>query len=113
MSFSSFDSFVGVAKRFPRDTAYLLFYQKQPNESIGEDVEAVAEVAEVKLKTDLKMIVEADNVKFMREKERTASSSANSLTTSSNFNNRKGPPGGAGAGGCGGGSFNTPGRFIC
>ena len=102
VSFSSFDSFKNVSKRFPRDTAYLLFYQKVKHECDSH----------LPSKSELKMCVEQDNIKFMREKER----QSNSGGASSLFGNKK--PGDRndddlGGRGCGGGGFNNPGRFVC
>ena len=37
VSFTTFDSFKTISKRFPRDTAYLLFYQKVTTKS-SEDI---------------------------------------------------------------------------
>ena len=126
VSLTNFQNFKNVSKTFPRDTAYLLFYHREPDQSDQETGDA-AEGVEANViensssgrhhglaRSDLKMIVEADNVKFMREKERSASSSSSSTTTmSTNFNHRRGGGSGGSSGGCGGGGFNTPGRFIC
>ena len=86
MSLSSFESFKSVFKRFPRDTAYVLFYQKisQNSENMENTAEnkqensIVAEASPIqpvipKLNGEVKLNVENDNVKFMREKERNSS----------------------------------------
>ena len=62
VSFSSWEEFCGVSKRFSRDTAYQLFYKKK---GLNTDLEVKRP-----LRADLKMAVEKDNVKFLREKER-------------------------------------------
>ena len=67
------------------------------------------------------MNVERDNIKFMREKERSAASSLFSPSTSATSNrwpNKKDgdeddEDGGGGGRGCGGNDFNAPGRFVC
>ena len=38
VSFTSFESFKTISKRFPRDTAYLLFYQKVTTKSKVENL---------------------------------------------------------------------------
>lgn len=104
VSFSSFQSFKSVSKRFPRDTAYLLFYQKVAGGGkLQQD--------KINLRTDLKMSVENDNIKFMREKER-----INSLNKTKPHHDQDQNPGRGGSGGggsCGGGGFNAPARFVC
>ena len=39
VSFSSYESFGNVTKRFPKDTAYLLFYQQMPDNGVDDDDE--------------------------------------------------------------------------
>ena len=90
--------------RFPRDTAYLLFYQKVQNPApiLGSNAQ---------LKTDLKMCVEQDNIKFMREKEKISQNGSKNVSSWLKRPNNDDDPGGRG--GCGGGGFNSPGRFVC
>lgn len=38
VSFTSFESFKTISKRFPRDTAYLLFYQKVTTKSNDQNL---------------------------------------------------------------------------
>ena len=96
VSLSSFESFKSVFKRFPRDTAYVMFYQKisQNNNSNLEDenitennkdqenkqenslVAGASSPAIPKLNSEVKLNVENDNVKFMREKERNSSAAS-------------------------------------
>ena len=95
VSLSSFESFKSVFKRFPRDTAYVMFYQKisQNNNSNLEDenitennkdqenkqensLVAGASSPIPKLNSEVKLNVENDNVKFMREKERNSSAAS-------------------------------------
>ena len=69
------------------------------------------------------MNVERDNIKFMREKERSLTSASALFappSTSSDLRRKKdgdsdedGGLGGGGGRGCGGSDFNTPGRFVC
>ena len=101
VSFSSFDSFKNVSKRFPRDTAYLLFYQKVKSESN----------VNLPSKSELKMCVEQDNIKYMREKERQNTSSSSSFFGGKKPGDRNDDD--LGGRGCGGGGFNNPGRFVC
>ncbi len=107
VSFSSFESFKSVSKRFPRDTAYLLFYQKVSSQP---DVTGAEPEVKLGLRTDLKMNVENDNVRFMREKERmkaSKSSQNHGWSPKKDDNNDKGS-----GRGCGGGGFNEPARFV-
>ena len=125
VSLSSFESFKNVFRRFPRDTAYVLFYQKinlqQPQSEAEKEATTVGTLSSSttsKLNSEVKLIVEKDNVKFMREKERNSSSSAASNTKSMSSwprnNDGDGDSNGSsGSRGCGGNSFNSPGRFVC
>ena len=102
VSLSSFESFKSVFKRFPRDTAYVMFYQKISQNNISnledenitennnKDQENKQETSLVggvsspmiqqpaipKLNSEVKLNVENDNVKFMREKERNSSAAS-------------------------------------
>ena len=87
VSLSSFESFKSVFKRFPRDTAYVLFYQKISQNSNLENTEKDQNKQEnspiqpspppiPKLNSEVKLNVENDNVKFMREKERNSSAAS-------------------------------------
>ena len=80
VTYSTFESFLSLSKKFPVDTAYVLFYKKINNQASSE-FEA-SEGSKASLRKDLKMIVERDNINFMREKERSALSPASSSTTS-------------------------------
>ena len=106
VSFSSFEDFMSVTKRFPRDVAYQLFYRKQ---SSG----AGTEVKVRPLRADLKMAVEKDNLKLLREKERSSSSSSGTSSGASYSNWKDDGSSGGGGAGCGGGGFNSPGRLVC
>ena len=107
VSFSSFESFKNVSKRFPRDTAYVLFYQK-----IQNDNDAFGNLSQ--LKTELKMCVEQDNIKFMREKEKISQNGSKSMSNwMKRPHDRNNDDDQGGRGGCGGGGFNNPGRFVC
>ncbi len=125
VSFSTFESFKNVSKRFPRDAAYQLFYRKTFGREAASQGQRQAtpsrETASPSrrlLRHDLKMAVEKDNLKFLREKERSASKSSSSSSGSSPLwqQNRRWDDdgsGGGGGGGCGGGGFNSPGRLVC
>ena len=116
VSFATFESFKTVSKRFPRDAAYQLFYRK--TSSTRQEGPLPASIARRPLRSELRKAVEDDNLKFLREKERSSTSSASS-TSSSLWSQRKdddgrgGGGGGGGMGGCGGGGFNSPGRLVC
>ena len=80
VKYSNFESFLRDSKKFPADTAYVLFYQKIDNEPSLEIQTSTA--SKGSLPKELKMLVERDNIKFMREKERSSLSSSNSSSTS-------------------------------
>ena len=65
------------------------------------------------MRRELKMSVENDNIKFMREKERSSNSSVKNISNSWFKDDRNDPDDLGGSRGCGGGGFNTPGRFVC
>ena len=71
VTFSTFESFINMSKKFPVDTAYVLFYQKVENDKEGSSISGTSSTT----RKDLKMAVERDNIKFMREKERSSMSS--------------------------------------
>ncbi|XP_064481612.1 ubiquitin carboxyl-terminal hydrolase 35-like [Ornithodoros turicata] len=69
---SSFSAFEGLTRRFPRDTAYLLFYKRI--NSVPTDVESSSGSDDNMLTDDnidpsLKAVVEADNAKYFEEQE--------------------------------------------
>ena len=125
VSLSSFESFKNVFRRFPRDTAYVLFYQKislqQPQSEAEKETTTttvgLSSSTTTKLNSEVKLIVEKDNVKFMREKERNSSTAASNTKSMSSWprnNDGDGDSNGSsGSRGCGGNSFNSPGRFVC
>ena len=76
VTYSTFESFINMSKKFPVDTAYVLFYQKVESDKTEANTPLPSAT-----RKDLKMAVERDNIKFMREKERSALSSS-SLSTS-------------------------------
>ena len=59
------------------------------------------------------MSVENDNIKFMREKERSSNASVKNISNSWQFKDDRNDPDQDRSRGCGGGGFNTPGRFVC
>lgn len=114
VSFATFDSFRNVSKRFPRDTAYLLFYRKQ-NEAQPESGNGNKTTKRRPLRADLKMAVEKDNLNFIREKEKSKRSVSNT-NVNWNLNSRRPEDeddnGSGGVGGCGGGGLDTTARLV-
>ena len=107
VSFSTFQSFKNLTSRFPRDSAYQLWY-KRADRSEGEAKPAPKRP----LRADLKTAVERDNISFFREKERSNSSGRKPAAYASVMPSRR-PPGsdrdGSGeGGGGGGGGFDSP-----
>ena len=70
VTYSNFETFLSHSKKFPVDTAYVLFYQKI-NSRVSTNSE-LSQSVKAPLRNDLKMVVDRDNIKFMREKERSA-----------------------------------------
>ena len=75
VTYSNFESFLNLSKKFPVDTAYVLFYQKV-NKCTASSTEEAFTTSKEPLRKNLKMVVERDNIKFMREKERSAALSS-------------------------------------
>ena len=75
VTYSNFESFLNLSKKFPVDTAYVLFYQKV-NKCTASSTEEAFTTLKEPLRKNLKMVVERDNIKFMREKERSAALSS-------------------------------------
>jgi len=113
VTYSTFESFINMSKKFPVDTAYVLFYQKVENDKEGSIISGTSSTT----RKDLKMAVERDNIKFMREKERSSMSSNRPSTSLKDFGKKdddEDDKNNGGSLGCGGNSgFNSPGRFIC
>ncbi|XP_071949587.1 ubiquitin carboxyl-terminal hydrolase 38-like [Antedon mediterranea] len=115
---SSYESFSKVMKHFNRDSAYVLFY-KRSDDSVDGDSEAAALVRA--LPSHLKELVEADNMKFLKEQEAAAKRNQKRVSYSTenisyhrpeDSDDRDGPSQGFGGGG--GGGFNTHvNRFVC
>ena len=59
------------------------------------------------------MSVENDNIKFMREKERSSNASVKNISNSWQFKDDRNDPDQDRSRGCGGGGFNTLSRFVC
>ena len=66
VSLSSFESFKSVFKRSPRDTAYVLFYEKDPQNS-NSLIQPAPSPSVPKLNSEVELNVENDNAKFLRE----------------------------------------------
>ena len=95
VSFSDFNGFKNVFKQFPRDTAYQLFYKRKTANN-GQ-----AERLKRPLRADLKSAVEKDNLKFMREKERSGKVQQSVKNSYSRFNGDDNDGGGGYGGGMG------------
>lgn len=111
VSFSSFESFKAMTSLFPRDAAYQLFYRRR-----GSSSDAAKVVFKRPLRADLKTAVDADNLRFLREKERVASGGGTITQNNLGKDNfkRDGDDDDDSAGGGGfGGGFNSPGRLVC
>ncbi|XP_038055515.1 ubiquitin carboxyl-terminal hydrolase 38-like [Patiria miniata] len=121
VSFSSYDSFGNVTKRFPKDTAYVLFYRQVPEESneqsgcqTGSDTSPV-ELREKPLKKNLQERVKKDNAQYLKEREleartmalRTSQGLENFSSNRRDFDDRNDPPSG-----CGGGGGMEPPRLV-
>nr|XP_054755148.1 ubiquitin carboxyl-terminal hydrolase 38-like [Lytechinus pictus] len=126
---SRFDSFGKVTQRFPRDTAYVLFYRKCDDEyGSGDSIDSVMQKAvpsssssssympsvlkEKHLRKDLQDAIQKDNLHYIQEREIEAReaalrkqrpASAAKPFYSRNFDDKNDPPGGCGLGGGGGG----------
>ncbi|XP_022244261.1 ubiquitin carboxyl-terminal hydrolase 35-like isoform X1 [Limulus polyphemus] len=92
VSFSSYKSLSNLSKRFPRDTAYVLFYRKQP----------LTERIQPHLKEELREMVAKDNANFLLEVELKSKKQQEKILKNwtSNWKDDDSPPP---AGGCGGG----------
>ncbi|XP_064636742.1 ubiquitin carboxyl-terminal hydrolase 38-like [Lineus longissimus] len=122
VSFSSYESFSSVTKRFSRDTAYVLFYKKMTKPGDHAENGQLNEWTEAPIRRDLKEAVERDNRAFFEEQERTARLKSRQKR-SSNFgasppffrypdDDKGGPPGSCGGGGGFGGLNNDGPRFV-
>ncbi|XP_074650659.1 ubiquitin carboxyl-terminal hydrolase 38-like [Tubulanus polymorphus] len=127
VSYSNFESFSGVTKRFSRDTAYVLCYKRLDLEddetSTQHDLDdsLQAAVLDGPLRKDLHDIVQKDNLAMICEQERTRKrreSMSESNTPASYFHwddesdDGTGPPGNCGGTGFGGLDSSGP-RFVC
>lgn len=69
VSFGDFQSFKEVGKQFPRDVAYQLLYKKMES---TDETRPQRIVSRKPLRADLKSALDKDNLKFLREKERSS-----------------------------------------
>uniref|UniRef100_T1IWW7 Ubiquitin carboxyl-terminal hydrolase n=1 Tax=Strigamia maritima TaxID=126957 RepID=T1IWW7_STRMM len=107
VSYCNFKSFGTVTKRFPKDTAYVLFYRKcssDPAEVQQTDPKSLA------LKKEVRDMIDKDNVLFLQDKEMDAQLSRchgviKPYTWKSDKDDNNPPPGNCG-GGFGGISYN-------
>lgn len=97
---ASYSSIEGLTRRFPKDTAYVLFY-KQINSTLAYQ-EAQA-TAQDKIHPNLRHLVDVDNINYMEEQEakskRARWSTAKNNDNGDSFEGGPSPP----TGGCGGG----------
>ncbi|XP_019385967.1 PREDICTED: ubiquitin carboxyl-terminal hydrolase 35 [Crocodylus porosus] len=120
VSFSSFESVSNVTSFFPKDTAYVLFYQQRPGKQsctvYAEASDAVQLHGEPSLNKDLMEAISKDNILYLQEQEKEARNRAayiSALPKSPlwwrDFDRDKddeGSSGGCGSAAGGGGSFH-------
>ncbi|NXO58009.1 UBP38 hydrolase, partial [Aramus guarauna] len=113
VTFTSFQSVQNVTNKFPRDTAYVLFYKKQNSTSGFNSANG-----DPPLQKDLMDAVMKDNKLYLQEQELSARTQAlQAASTSCSFRpngfDDNDPPGSCGpTGGGGGGGFSTVGRLV-
>ncbi|KAK1174891.1 ubiquitin carboxyl-terminal hydrolase 38-like isoform X1 [Acipenser oxyrinchus oxyrinchus] len=132
VTFTSFQSVQNVTCRFPKDTAYVLFYKKQdPTKGVnGSTINGMRLNAEPPLQKELMDAITKDNKLYLQEQELNARTRAlQAASTSCSFRPNGfddndppgscGPTGGGGGGGGGGaggggggGGFNTISRLV-
>eukprot|EP00062_Callorhinchus_milii_P012592 gi/632959801/ref/XP_007895834.1/ PREDICTED: ubiquitin carboxyl-terminal hydrolase 38 [Callorhinchus milii] len=121
VTFTSFQSVQNVTSRFPKDTAYVLFYRKQDagHGVLPSAINGVWVNGEPPLQKELMDAITKDNKLYLQEQElsaRTRALQASSTTCSfrpHGFDDND-PPGSCGpsGGGGGGGGFNTISRLV-
>ncbi|NXL06252.1 UBP38 hydrolase, partial [Mesembrinibis cayennensis] len=120
VTFTSFQSVQKITSRFPKDTAYVLFYKKQ-NSTCGFNNNSANGLwvnGDPPLQKDLMDAITKDNKLYLQEQELSARTQALQAATAScsfrpNGFDDNDPPGSCGpTGGGGGGGFSTVGRLV-
>uniref|UniRef100_A0A8C3EPI8 Ubiquitin carboxyl-terminal hydrolase n=1 Tax=Corvus moneduloides TaxID=1196302 RepID=A0A8C3EPI8_CORMO len=120
VTFTSFQSVQKITSRFPKDTAYVLFYKKQ-NSTCGFNTNPANGLwvnGDPPLQKDLMDAITKDNKLYLQEQELSARTQALQAASAScsfrpNGFDDNDPPGSCGpTGGGGGGGFSTVGRLV-
>ncbi|NXH13983.1 UBP38 hydrolase, partial [Bucco capensis] len=120
VTFTSFQSVQKITSRFPKDTAYVLFYKKQ-NSTCGFNTSSANGLwvnGDPPLQKDLMDAITKDNKLYLQEQELSARTQALQAASAScsfrpNGFDDNDPPGSCGpTGGGGGGGFSTVGRLV-
>nr|XP_009687578.1 PREDICTED: ubiquitin carboxyl-terminal hydrolase 38 [Struthio camelus australis] len=120
VTFTSFQSVQKITSRFPKDTAYVLFYKKQSN-TCGFSTNSANGLwvnGDPPLQKDLMDAITKDNKLYLQEQELSARTQALQAASAScsfrpNGFDDNDPPGSCGpTGGGGGGGFSTVGRLV-
>ncbi|XP_036994444.2 ubiquitin carboxyl-terminal hydrolase 35 isoform X2 [Artibeus jamaicensis] len=117
VSFSSFESVSNVTSFFPKDTAYVLFYQQRLGEGPEAELASPRVRTEPTLHKDLMEAISKDNILFLQEQEKEARSRVayiSALPASPHWgrgfdedkDEDEGSPGGCNAAGGNGGDFH-------
>ncbi|KAM6269817.1 ubiquitin carboxyl-terminal hydrolase 38 [Porphyrio hochstetteri] len=115
VTFASFQSVQKITSRFPKDTAYVLFYKKH-NSTCGLNMSFAN--GDPPLQKDLMDAIAKDNKLYLQEQELSARTQALQAASAScsfrpNGFDDNDPPGSCGpTGGGGGGGFSTVGRLV-
>ncbi|XP_043918200.1 ubiquitin carboxyl-terminal hydrolase 38 [Protopterus annectens] len=120
VTFTSFQSVQNITNRFPKDTAYVLFYKKQDNYSSfsARSANTLWVNGDPPLQKELMDAITSDNKLYLQEQELNARTRAlQAASTSCSFRpngfDDSDPPGSCGpAGGGGGGGFSTISRLV-
>lgn len=121
VTFTSFQSVQKITSRFPKDTAYVLFYKKQSRTNGVRSDNAASGVwvnGEPPLQKELMDAITKDNKLYLQEQELNARARALQAASAScsfrpNGFDDNDPPGSCGpTGGGGGGGFNAVGRLV-
>ncbi|XP_050751603.1 ubiquitin carboxyl-terminal hydrolase 38 isoform X4 [Gymnogyps californianus] len=120
VTFTSFQSVQKITSRFPKDTAYVLFYKKR-NSTCGFNTSSANGLwvnGDPPLQKDLMDAITKDNKLYLQEQELSARTQALQAASAScsfrpNGFDDNDPPGSCGpTGGGGGGGFSTVGRLV-
>ncbi|XP_060102693.1 ubiquitin carboxyl-terminal hydrolase 38 [Heteronotia binoei] len=120
VTFTSFQSVQKITSRFPKDTAYVLFYKKQNSTTVlgTKSPNGLWVNGDPPLQKDLMDAITKDNKLYLQEQELSARTQALQAAAAScsfrpNGFDDNDPPGSCGpTGGGGGGGFSTIGRLV-